>query len=115
MDIYAPIAHRLGMGRLRGELEDLAFKHLHPEDYRELTAQMEKRRAANEAFLDGVTSIIQDKMQEAEVPFARIEGRVKRLYSIWKQLHRQETVLDQVFDLVAAPRRAPTELHHCDG
>src|SRR5438552_16837644 len=88
MDIYAPIAHRLGMGRLRGELEDLAFKHLHAEDYRELTAQMEKRRAANEAFLDGVTSIIQDKMQEAEVPFTRIQRRVKRLYPFYKKLHR---------------------------
>ncbi len=115
MDIYAPIAHRLGMGRLRGELEDLAFKHLHPEDYRELTAQMEKRRAANEAFLDGVTSIIQDKMQEAEVPFARIEGRVKRLYSIWKKLHRQEIVLDQVYDLVAARIITPDEIRHCYG
>src|SRR5205809_1437098 len=115
MDIYAPIAHRLGMGRLRGELEDLAFKHLHPEDYRELTAQMEKRRAANEAFLDGVTSIIQDKMQEAEVPFARIEGRVKRLYSIWKKLHRQEIVLDQVYDLVAARIITPNEIRHCYG
>src|SRR3989442_1540838 len=115
MDIYAPIAHRLGMGRLRGELEDLAFKHLHPEDYRELTAQMEKRRAANEAFLDGVTSIIQDKMQEAEVPFAPVEGRVKRLYSIWKKLHRQEIVLDQVYDLVAARIITPNEIRHCYG
>ncbi len=86
MDIYAPIAHRLGMGKLRGELEDLAFKNLHPEDYRELTAQLEKRRAANEAFLNDVTSTIEEKMREAEVPFVRIEGRVKRLYSIWKKL-----------------------------
>src|SRR2546426_8532923 len=54
MDIYAPIAHRLGMGKLRGELEELAFQNLHPEDYRELTAQLEKRRAANEAVLNDV-------------------------------------------------------------
>src|SRR5436189_4833847 len=80
MDIYAPIAHRLGLGKLRGELADPPFQHLHPEDYRELTAQMEKRRAANEAFLDGVTSIIQDKMREADVPFVSVEGRVKRIY-----------------------------------
>src|SRR5437660_6846658 len=90
MDIYAPIAHRLGMGRLRGELEDLAFKHLHPEDYRELTAQMEKRRAANEAFLDDITATIEQEMEKASVPFIRIEGRVKRLYSIWKKLGVQE-------------------------
>src|SRR5256884_4732297 len=86
MDIYAPIAHRLGMGKLRGELEDLAFKNLHADDYRDLTAQMEKRRAANEAFLNDVTATIQQQMQEADVPFVRIEGRVQRLYSIWKTL-----------------------------
>ena len=76
MDIYAPIAHRLGMGKLRGELEDLAFRNLYPEDYRELTAQLEKRRAANEAFLNDITANIEEKMREADVPFVRIEGRV---------------------------------------
>ena len=113
MDIYAPIAHRLGMGKLRGELEDLAFKNLHPEDYRELTAQLEKRRAANEAFLDDVTSTIQQKMGEAEVPYVSVEGRVKRLYSIWKKLHRQRIDLDQVYDLVAARIITPNEIRHC--
>src|SRR6267378_5147521 len=115
MDIYAPIAHRLGMGKLRGELEDLAFKNLHEEDYRDLTAQMEKRRAANEAFLNDVTSTIQQKMQETGVPFVRIEGRVKRLYSIWKKLGRQEIDLDQVYDLVAARVITPDEIRDCYG
>src|SRR6266852_5814936 len=115
MDIYAPIAHRLGMGKLRGELEDLAFKNLHPDDYRDLTAQMEKRRAANEAFLNDVTATIQEKMQETGVPFMRIEGRVKRLYSIWKKLGRQEIDLDQVYDLVAARVITPDEIRHCYG
>ena len=113
MDIYAPIAHRLGMGKLRGELEDLAFKNLHPDDYRELTAQLEKRRAANEAFLNDVTATIEQKMREAEVPFVRIEGRVKRLYSIWKKLNAQKIDLDQVYDLVAVRVITPNELRHC--
>lgn len=113
MDIYAPIAHRLGMGKLRSELEDLAFQHLYPEDYRELTAQLEKRRPENEAFLEGVTSRIEEKMMEAEVPFVKIEGRVKRLYSIWKKLKRQEITLDQVYDLVAARVITPNEVRHC--
>src|ERR1041384_2032796 len=113
MDIFAPIAHRLGMGKLRGELEDLAFRHLHPEDYRELTAQLEKRRAANEAFLDDVTSSIEARMREADVPFVRVEGRVKRLYSIWKKLNAQEIHLDQVYDLVAVRVITPNELRHC--
>src|ERR671938_126797 len=113
MDIYAPIAHRLGMGKIRGELEDLAFQHLHPEDYRTLTAQLEKRRPENEAFLKDLTVRIEEKMHEAEVPFVRIEGRVKRLYSIWKKLKRQKIELDQVYDLVAARVITPNEVRHC--
>ena len=115
MDIYAPIAHRLGMGKLRGELEDLAFQHLYPEDYRAITAQLEKRRAENEAFLKDVTARIEEKMHEAEVPFVRIEGRVKRLYSIWKKLRRQRIDLDQVYDLVAARVITPDEIRYCYG
>src|SRR5215468_2648317 len=113
MDIYAPIAHRLGMGKLRGELEDLAFRNLHPDDYRDISAQLEKRRAANEAFLTDITTNIEQKMREAEVPFVRIEGRVKRIYSIWKKLRAQEIDLDQVYDLVAARVITPNEIRHC--
>ncbi len=113
MDIYAPIAHRLGMGKLRGELEDLAFRNLHPDDYRELTMQLEKRRPENEAFLDDVTATIKGEMSAAEVPYVVIEGRVKRLYSIWKKLRRQTVDLDQVYDLVAARVITPNEVRHC--
>src|SRR5919197_768632 len=113
MDIFAPIAHRLGMGKLRGELEDLAFRHLHPEDYRELAEQLEKRRPENEAFLKSVTARIEQKMNEAEVPCVLVEGRVKRLYSIWKKLRAQKITLDQVYDLVAARIITPNEVRHC--
>jgi GTP pyrophosphokinase len=113
MDIYAPIAHRLGMGKIRGELEDLSFRNLHPEEYRELTVQLEKRRPENEAFLDQVTREIHEKMASAEVPLVRIEGRVKRLYSIWKKLQRQKINLDQVYDLVAVRVITPNEVRHC--
>lgn len=113
MEIFAPIAHRLGMGKLRGELEDLAFRHLHPDDYRELAEQLEKRRPENEAFLNGVTAKIEEKMREAEVPFVSVDGRVKRLYSIWKKLRRQKISLDQVYDLVAARIITPNEIRHC--
>ncbi|HXD34013.1 MAG TPA: bifunctional (p)ppGpp synthetase/guanosine-3',5'-bis(diphosphate) 3'-pyrophosphohydrolase [Pyrinomonadaceae bacterium] len=112
MDIFAPIAHRLGMGKIRGELEDLAFQHLHPEDYRSLTAQLEKRRPENEKFLNEVTNSIEQKMREADVP-VRVEGRVKRLYSIWKKLRRQKIELDQVYDLVAARVITPNDIRHC--
>src|ERR671939_1312118 len=101
MDIYAPIAHRLGMGKLRGELEDLSFQHLHPEDYHQLVAQLEARRAEHEAFLHATQATLEAKLREADVPFEHIEGRVKRLFSIWKKLKRQRIELDQVYDLVA--------------
>src|SRR5262245_42917041 len=113
MEIFAPIAHRLGMGKLRGELEDLAFRHLYPEDYRELAEQLEKRRPENEAFLKDVTGRIEAKMNEAEVPFVLVEGRVKRLYSIWKKLSAQKISIDQVYDLVAARIITPNEIRHC--
>ena len=113
LDIFAPIAHRLGMGRLRGELEDLSFQHLHPEDYRELSSQLERRRPEHEAFLGEVTSQIEAKMREAEVPVVRVEGRVKRLYSIWKKLRRQKIALEQVYDLIAARVITPDEVRHC--
>ena len=113
LDIYAPIAHRLGMGKLRSELEDLSFQHLHPEDYRALSAQLEKRRAEHETFLKGITARIEGKLREAEVPFVRVEGRVKRLFSIWKKLKRQKIELDQVYDLVAARIVTPDEVRHC--
>src|SRR5918997_3492521 len=69
IDIYAPIAHRLGMGKLRSELEDLAFQHLHPEDYKALAEQLEARRAEHEAFLEVATKTVQEKLRESDVPF----------------------------------------------
>jgi GTP pyrophosphokinase len=113
LDIYAPIAHRLGMGKVRGELEDLSFRHLHPDDYRSLTAQLEARRAGHEAFLDATTSKIEEKLKESDVPFVRVEGRVKRLYSIFKKLRRQKIELDQVYDLVAARIVTPDDVRYC--
>jgi GTP pyrophosphokinase len=115
LDIFAPIAHRLGMGRLRGELEDLSFKHLHPEEYRELAEQLERRRKEHESFLGAVTERIEEKMREAGVPYISVEGRVKRLYSIWKKLKRQKIELDQVYDLIAARIITPDESRHCYG
>src|SRR5919199_2800350 len=113
LDIFAPIAHRLGMGRLRSELEDLAFKHLHPEEYRELAEQLERRRPEHEAFLKSVTERIEEKMREAGVPYISVEGRVKRLYSIWRKLKRQKIELDQVYDLIAARIITPGETRYC--
>ena len=100
LDIYAPIAHRLGMGKIRGELEDLAFQYLEPGGYREVKEALETRRKVNEQFLAEVCAAVDAKMKEHSVP-ARIEGRIKRLYSIWQKLKRQHISIDQVYDLLA--------------
>jgi GTP pyrophosphokinase len=100
LDIYAPIAHRLGMGKMRGELEDLAFKFLEPETYLEVKRSVESRRKVSEDFLAEVRDQVNAKMREHSIP-ARIEGRIKRLYSIWQKLLKQHVPLEQVYDLLA--------------
>jgi len=100
LEIYAPIAHRLGMGKIRGELEDLAFRNLEPDAFEEVKAAVESRRKVSERFLTGVRAEVEAKMQEHGIP-ARVEGRIKRLYSIWHKLKRQRVTIDQVYDLLA--------------
>jgi GTP pyrophosphokinase len=100
LDIYAPIAHRLGMGKIRGELEDLAFQYIEPEAFEEVKKAVESRRKVSEEFLAEVRALVEAKMKELSIP-ARIEGRIKRLSSIWQKLKRQHISFDQVYDLLA--------------
>ena len=102
LDIYAPIAHRLGMGKMRSELEDLAFQNLYPEEYKRLAKEVDVRRPELEANLDKIKAVITEKLTENEVPFIEVEGRVKRLYSLWKKLKKQKVMIEQVYDLIAA-------------
>jgi guanosine-3',5'-bis(diphosphate) 3'-pyrophosphohydrolase len=100
LEIYAPIAHRLGMGKIRGELEDLAFRYLEPEAFQELKQTVESRRKVSEKFLAEVRALVAAKMQEHGIP-ARLEGRIKRPFSIWQKLRRQRVTIEQVYDLLA--------------
>ncbi|MBI2149606.1 MAG: bifunctional (p)ppGpp synthetase/guanosine-3',5'-bis(diphosphate) 3'-pyrophosphohydrolase [Acidobacteria bacterium] len=100
MDIYAPLANRLGMGKIRGELEDLAFSYIDPKAHQELKDIVERKRRAHEAFLAEITKIVQEKMKEAGIPCST-ESRIKRLYSIYTKLRKQRITIDQVFDLLA--------------
>jgi len=100
MDIYAPLANRLGMGKIRGELEDLSFSYLDPKAYQELKDIVEKNRRKHEAFLAEVTKIVEDKMKEHDIP-CFTESRIKRLYSIFLKLRKQRITIDQVYDLLA--------------
>jgi guanosine-3',5'-bis(diphosphate) 3'-pyrophosphohydrolase len=113
LDIYAPIAHRLGMGKLRSELEDLAFQNLYPDEYRRLAKDVDARRPELEAILDRIRDTIQTKLTENEVPFVSVEGRVKRLFSLWKKLKRQKITIDQVYDLIAARIITPNDRKYC--
>ena len=113
LDIYAPIAHRLGMGKLRSELEDLAFQNLYPEDYKRLSSEVDARRPELEAALESIKTTIVDQLTEHDVPFISIEGRVKRLYSLWKKLKKQKIMIEQVYDLIAARVITKNDRKYC--
>jgi GTP pyrophosphokinase len=100
LEIYAPIANRLGMGRIRSELEDLAFQYLEPEAYAEITRAIESKRPASEEFLDQIRRHIEARLAEEGIP-ARVEGRVKRAYSVYRKMKQRKIPLDEVYDLLA--------------
>src|SRR5688572_16445393 len=100
-EIYAPIAHRLGMSKLKNELEELAFRHLEVPAYQALRLQVEGKRKATEGMIDELRRRLQEKLDEAQVPVLSIDGRIKRLWSIHQKLQRQNIALDQVYDLIA--------------
>src|SRR5579872_3710624 len=100
LDIYAPIAHRLGMGAMRGDLEDLAFAYLEPSAYAELQKMVSQRSKESEKFLAEVQEAIRKHLAENGIG-AGLEGRVKRLYSIHQKVQRQKGTLEQVYDLMA--------------
>ena len=100
LDIYAPIAHRLGMSVVRGELEDLSFRYLEPEAFFALQKEISDKAAFHKEFLDEVQATIRSKLVEAGIP-AELEARVKTLYSLHRKMLRQESGLEQVYDLLA--------------
>jgi guanosine-3',5'-bis(diphosphate) 3'-pyrophosphohydrolase len=100
-DIYAPIANRLGMSKIKNELEELAFKYLEAAAYEALRLQVEKRRRATEGMIEDLKKTVSAKLAEAQIPIIEIDGRIKRLFSIHQKLKRQKIELDQVYDLVA--------------
>jgi len=100
LDIYAPLAHRLGMGKVRGELEDLAFRYTDPVSYEQVAAAVESRRVEGEQFLRGVEDTLMEQLRENGIE-ARVEWRIKRIYSIYQKQQRSKVSFDQVYDLLA--------------
>src|SRR6188508_559521 len=100
-DIYAPFAHRLGMSKLKNELEELAFRYIEPAAYQALRHQVDTRRRATEGLVDELRKRLAAKLEEAQIPVVSIDGRIKRLWSIHQKLQRQKVALDQVYDFLA--------------
>ena len=100
LDIYAPVANRLGMGLIRGELEDLAFRYLEPESFLDIQKRISTKQKVFDKFLHEVQDAVRSKMIESGIP-AEVQARIKRLYSLHLKIQKQQRTLDQVFDLLA--------------
>jgi GTP pyrophosphokinase len=111
-DIYAPIANRLGMSKVKNELEELAFRYLEPPAYESLRARVDAKRRTTEGLIDELKATIETKLREASVPVIEIDGRIKRLWSIAQKLKAQRIELDQVYDFIAL-RVVTTSVKDC--
>src|SRR5260221_1905927 len=100
MEIYAPLAHRLGIWQIKWELEDLAFKYVEPERYRELAELLASRRAVRERYIDRTMKVLAAELEKAGVK-AELSGRPKHLWSIAQKMQRKHVGVDQVYDLLA--------------
>ena len=100
MDIYAPIAHRLGISRIKIELDDLSMQYLYPEEYKQLKEEVSVRLHASEDFINHMVEEVRDYMRASGIP-AEVDGRVKHLFSIYKKMKTQGKTLDQIYDVHA--------------
>ena len=100
MDIYAPIAQRLGISKVKIELDDLALKYLEPEVYYELVAQISDKKSVREKYVQSIVAEVKRHMENASIE-ADVKGRVKHFFSIYKKMVNQEKTLDQIYDLFA--------------
>jgi GTP diphosphokinase / guanosine-3',5'-bis(diphosphate) 3'-diphosphatase len=100
LDIYAPLANRLGIQWIKLELEDLSFKYLKPQDYTELSAKVELRTRERDTFVTEVVDLIRKNLTEGEIT-AEVYGRVKHLYSIWRKMRTQGVDFSQIHDIIA--------------
>jgi len=100
MDIYAPLANRLGINWMKSELEDLSFQHLHPDEYGELLRRVVKTKESRDAYTEEVKSIIKAELEKYSIK-AAVEGRAKHLYGIYKKMQEQHIDFDEVYDLIA--------------
>jgi guanosine-3',5'-bis(diphosphate) 3'-pyrophosphohydrolase len=113
LDIYAPLAHRLGMAKVKAELEDLALRSLHCADYADLQKRVARRRLEREADINEAIQILERKLTEVGIE-SQIRGRPKHFYSIWKKMHDEGKEFDEIYDLTAV-RVITTSVRDCYG
>jgi GTP diphosphokinase / guanosine-3',5'-bis(diphosphate) 3'-diphosphatase len=113
LDIYAALAHRLGMAKVKAELEDLALRTLAPDAYLDLQKRVAKRRLEREADINHVIAILERKLTEVGIE-SQIRGRPKHFYSIWKKMHDQGREFDEIYDLTAV-RIITSSVRDCYG
>ena len=101
MEIYAPIAHRLGMQKVKWELEDLSLKYLDPVAFNDIEARLEAESREHGQFMTSVQQQIQDRLTELGIAHATVYGRVKHPYSIYRKMYGQEKTIEEVYDLFA--------------
>lgn len=108
LEIYAPIANRLGMGEMKGQLEDLAFKYVYPKEYRRVKKIMEEKLKGKETCLIHMQKEVQIELKKAGITFASIHGRKKKLYSFYQKLEKKDNDVSKIYDAVALRIVVPT-------
>jgi GTP pyrophosphokinase len=112
LEIYAPIAERLGIGTLKDEIEDTAFPFVYPEEYKQLISRSEAEYRKRRKYTDKLVKRIQRMLEEGSVPYTDVYGRAKRYYSLYKKMEEGEKSLQEIYDLIAF-RIITDTLEHC--
>lgn len=100
MTIYAPLAHRLSIAQLKWELEDLAFRYIAPDEYKQIACLLAEKRSERELYIDTVQQILTDELAKSGIK-AEVSGRVKHIYSIWRKMKKKNLSFDQLYDIRA--------------
>ncbi|WP_237065566.1 GTP diphosphokinase [Microbulbifer guangxiensis] len=106
-DVYAPLAHRLGIGHIKWELEDLSFRYLEPDDYKQIARLLDEKRLARQKYIDEVLELLRGELERADIQ-GEVYGRAKHIYSIWRKMRRKNIGFSQVYDIRAVRILVPT-------
>ncbi|WP_133135149.1 GTP diphosphokinase [Legionella rowbothamii] len=112
MEIYAPLANRLGIGAIKWEMEDLAFRHLHPADYKAIAKGLKAKRLERDSFVNDIVAQLNEQIKSSGVEHFAVYGRSKHIHSIYKKMTRKNVALDEIYDATAVRVLVETD-HQC--